>query len=68
MQSKTNFLLLFVFFSAYFSTFRQFSSTFNQQKDIFFKNIPRKQTVFKTKDKRDVFKQNTTLTLYSITK
>ena len=68
MQPKTKLLLLFVFFSAYFPAFRQFSTTLNQQKDTFSKKVPSKHTIFKTKDKRDVFKQNTTLTLYSITK
>ena len=68
MQPKTKLLLLFVFFLHISLLFDSFQPLLNNKKDIFHKKVPSKHTVFKTKDKRDVFKQNTTLTLYSITK
>ena len=68
MQSKLHFLLLFAYFPHISLLFDSPHPLLTNKKDIFFKNVPSKHTVFKTKDKRDVSKQNTTLTLYSITK
>lgn len=68
MQSKTKFLLLFAFFLHISLLFDSFQPLLTNKKDIFLKKVPSKHTVFKTKDKRDVSKQNTTLILYSTTK
>ena len=67
MQSKLHFLLLFAYFShisLLFDSFLLFQAT----KRYIFQTQQTKLMVFKTKDKRDVSKQNTTLILFSITK
>ena len=67
MQSKLHFLLLFAYFphiSLLFDSFLLFQAI----KRYIFQTQQTKLTVFKTKDKRDVFKQNNTLILYSTTK
>ena len=67
MQSKLHFLLLFAYFPHISLLFDSFQPLLTNKKTYFQENL--KQTGgFKTKDKRDVSKQNTTLTLYSITK
>lgn len=68
MQPKTKFLLLFVFFLHISLLFDSFQPLLNNKKTYFIRKYQANIQFSKQKDKRDVFKQNTTLTLYSITK
>lgn len=67
MQAKVHFSLLFVYFMHFSLLFVILSHT-KVTKRKFLLKLYCIKTVFKTKDKRDIKKQNTTLILLLITK
>ena len=67
MQAKVHFSLLFVYFMHFFLLLATFSDT-KATKSKFSTRFHYAKAVFKTKDKRDVKKQNITLILLLITK
>ena len=67
MQVKVHFSLLFVYFMHFFLLFVILSHT-KVTKRKFLLKLYCIKTVFKTKDKRDIKKQNITLILLLITK
>ena len=67
MQVKVHFFLLFVYFMHFFLLFVIFSHIKVTKRKFLLKFYCIK-TVFKTKDKRDIKKQNITLILLLITK
>ena len=67
MQAKVHFILLFVYFM-HFSLLSIILSHTKVTKRKFLLELRCIKTVFKTKDKRDINKQNITLILLLITK